>query len=253
MSNNDWYRYQVPRRLATMTLAQMIADRTTAAQDIAAVLARCGLHPADRILEIGCGWGRHRIALAQQGFRRVISIDIAREPLVLAARLAQVAQCDGALRCQDFRHVRDGPFQAVLSLYDRSVCGFPSEVEDGHSLRHLASLLVPGGWLVFGINDWPLHLPPARHRWRATRAGIELTEVRPNPVAMTCTDRLTLLRLNGQHTRYTLTRRHYGLPELRNLLRASGFTTIAVQHRLDGQPYGTGEDGLFVYARKGAV
>lgn len=250
MSNQDWYRYQVPRRLATMVSAQITADLAAAQQDIAAVLSRCALNPADRILEIGCGWGRHSIALAQQGFGRVISIDIAREPLRLAVHMAHAVRCDCAFRCQDFLRVGDGPFQAVLSLYDRSVCGFPSEAEDRHSLHHLASLLAPGGWLVFGINDWPLHLPTARHRWRATRAGIELTEVRSNPIAMTCTDRLTLLRLNGQHSRYTLTRRHYSPPELRDMLRASGFTTLAVQHRLDGRPYGTGENGLFVYARK---
>jgi len=250
MPNNDWYRYHVPRRLATMTPAQISADLAAAEQDVAAVLDRCALHPADRILEIGCGWGRHSIALAQQGFRRVISIDIAREPLALAVRMAQTARCDCAFRCQDFLHVGDGPFQAVLSLYDRSVCGFPSEAEDWHSLRHLASPLAPGGWLIFGINDWPLHLPTARHRCRATRPGIELTEVLPNPVTMSCTDRLTLLRLNGQHLCYTLTRRHYGLSELRDMLRASGFTTLAVRHRLAGRPCGTGEDGLFVYARK---
>ncbi len=250
MSNNDWYRYHVPRRLAAMTPAQIAADRTVAERDIAAVLTHCALHPTDRILEVGCGWGRHSIALAQAGFRRLISIDLVREPLRLAARMAAGAQCACTFRRQDFLHVQDGPYQAVVSLYDRSVCGFPSTSEDWHSLHHLAALLAPGGWLVFGINDWPLRLPTARRQWHITRSGLVLKEVLPNPVTMTCTDRLTLLRLNGQHACYTLTRRHYNLPELQDLLRASGFSVLAIQHRLDGGPYGTGEDGLFVYARK---
>jgi len=41
----------VSRRLATITPARMTADLAAAEQDIAAVLARCALHPADRILE----------------------------------------------------------------------------------------------------------------------------------------------------------------------------------------------------------
>jgi len=35
-------------------------------------------------------------------------------------------------------------YDAVLSLYDRSVCGFPTEAEDARSLRRIASLLRPG-------------------------------------------------------------------------------------------------------------
>ncbi|MFV9505810.1 MAG: class I SAM-dependent methyltransferase [Oscillochloridaceae bacterium umkhey_bin13] len=250
MSNNDWYRYHAPRRLVGLTLERIAADSAAAEHDIDAVLERTELAPDARILEVGCGWGRHSLALARHGFTQVCSIDIAPEPLTIAAALAS----ERGLRCdfqlQDFLGVRNRPFAAILSLYDRSVCGFPSEAEDQQSLHHLAGLLAPGGWLVFGINDWPFHLPEPRRDWRETSDGIELIEVTINRAALTCTDRTTLIRPDGQRDRYDLTRRHYVLPELVRLLNTAGFTLTAAQHRLVGRPYGTGEDGLFVYARK---
>jgi SAM-dependent methyltransferase len=250
MTNADWYRYYAPRRVATMTPEQIAVDSDAAEQDIAALLGRIPLAPGDRILEIGCGWGRHSLALARRGFTNVRSIDIAPEYLAIAHALA----AEHGLRCdfrqQDFSTVDDGPYDAILSLYDRSVCGFPNEVEDARSLRHLASLLVPGGWLIFGINDWPFDLPQPRRDWRETSEGIELLEVLVDHASMTCTDRITLLHPDGRRARYELTRRHYFLPELARLLTEAGFTLASASHRLADRPYGTGEAGLFIYARK---
>jgi SAM-dependent methyltransferase len=253
MSNNDWYRYYAPRRLPHQGADNIAADRVAAERDIAILLARTELRPDAHMLEIGCGWGRHALALAACGFERVRSIDIAPEPLALARALAS----EDGLRCdfrqQDFMAVNDGLYDAVISLYDRSVCGFPTEAEDATSLRHLASLLHPGGWLVFGINDWPFHLPEAQRIWHETADGIELNEVLPDRVAMTCTDRVTLVRPNGQREQHELTRRHYYLPELHRLLTDARLTLHAAFHRLAGeQPYGDGSHGLFIFARRDA-
>src|SRR4051812_35587284 len=185
MTNNDWYRYYAPRRLPDLVPEHIAAGRAVAERDLDALLARVDLRPADRILEVGCGWGRHALALAERGFGRVVSIDIAPELLAIARALASEAGLGCTFRQQDFLSVDDGPYDAVLSLYDRSVCGFPTEVEDARSLRRIGSLLRPGGWLVFGINDWPFQLPEARRDWRETADGIELTEVLPDRVAMT--------------------------------------------------------------------
>ncbi len=150
--------------------------------------------------------------------------------------------------------VDDGSYAAILSLYDRSCCGFPTEAEDERSLRHLARLLQPGGWLVFGIDDWPFALPEPSQRFEETADGVELVEVIPDRVAMTCTDRVTLVRFDGGRRSYTLTRRHYYLPELHKLLHGAGLHLKAAFHRLsEERPYGDGGDGLFVLARREPV
>lgn len=251
MHNNDWYRYYAPRRLASLTQEQIAADRAAAEVDLDALLARTHLQPSDRILEIGCGWGRHSLSFAARGFGHVISIDIAPELLTVARAMASEHGLRCTFRQQDFATVDDGPYDTIVSLYDRSCCGFPSEEEDLRSLRYLAGLLRPNGWLVFGINDWPFALPSPTRRWEETRDGIELIEVIPDRAAMTCTDRVTLLRHNGQREHYELTRRHYYLPELRRLCAETGLSVIWVCHRLaDIRPYGDGSDGLFLFARR---
>ncbi|NJO83954.1 MAG: class I SAM-dependent methyltransferase [Blastochloris sp.] len=252
MTNTDWYRYYAPRRL-NLTPERIAADCAAAEQDIDALLTRIALVPSDRILEIGCGWGRHSLALARRGFRRVCSIDIAPEPLTIARALADERGLNCDFRQLDFLDVDDGLFDAILSLYDRSVCGFPSAEEDVASLRHLATLLAPGGRLVFGINDWPFHLPEPRRDWREKTDGIELLEVTVDRTTMTCSDHTTLIRPDGRREHYTLTRRHYYLPELRRLLADAGFVLETALHRLAGRPYGAGEDGLFLFARKESV
>ncbi len=108
MSNNSWYRYYVPRRLDELTPGQITADRAAAERDLDALLARAELRTEDRILEIGCGWGRHSLALAARGFQHVTSVDIAPEPLALAHILAWEAGLRCNLRQQDFK-VYDEP------------------------------------------------------------------------------------------------------------------------------------------------
>jgi SAM-dependent methyltransferase len=251
LNNNDWYRYYAPRRLAALTPEQIDADRAAAERDIDALLARTGLDSHARILEIGCGWGRHALALARRGFGGVTSIDIAAEPLALARALAGEHGLGCRFRQRDFMDETGGVYHAILSLYDRSCCGFPTEEQDQHSLRHLSRLLCPGGWLIFGINDWPFNLPAAGQRWHETADGIELVEVLPDRAAMTCTDRVTLLRPDGRRERYELTRRHYYLPEIRRLLTHAGLELTAALHRLEpARPYGDGSDGLFIFARR---
>src|SRR5689334_14748968 len=110
-----------------MTAAGMAADRVAAEADIKAVVTRLALELQDRILEIGCGWGRHSVALAQRGFANVLSIDIAPEPLAVARRLAREVGACCEFREQSFCEVQEPGFDAILSLYDRSCCGFPTE------------------------------------------------------------------------------------------------------------------------------
>jgi SAM-dependent methyltransferase len=250
-TNQDWYRFYAPRRLASLTSRQILEGRAQAEGDLDAVLARTGLSRGDRILEIGCGWGRHSLALARRGFGRVVSVDIAAEPVALARALARQDGLVCDIRRQDFDAVHDGPYAAVLSLYDRSVCGFPTGDDDARSLRHLAGLLEPGGWLVFGIDDWPANLPAASEHRRETDEGIERVDVIPDPVARTCTHRVTMTRPDGRRETHALTRRHYSLPELRELLAATGFVPLTALHRLaDERAYTEGGEGLFLYARR---
>jgi len=249
LGNNAWYRHHSLRHAAELDDVARASGGAAAARDIDFIVATLGLHPDDRLLEIGCGWGRHTRVLRERGFARLTSVDIA--PAMLAEARAHTAGLDADLRECDFRALADdGPFDALLSLYDRSCVGFPTEAEDRASLATLRGMLRPGGQLFFGIGDWPVALPTPRRDWREFAATVELLETLPDAAAMTCTDRTTVL--DGRERRvYTLTRRHYGLPELRRLLGEAGFIVTGAWHAFDAaRPYGPEDHALFVLARR---
>ena len=83
-------------------------------------LMECGLQdqPSPRVLEIGCGWGGlAEIAAAEFG-AHVTGVTLSTEQLAYAqermARAGLAAQAD--LRLQDYRDIRDEPFDAIASI-----------------------------------------------------------------------------------------------------------------------------------------
>jgi SAM-dependent methyltransferase len=252
--NNAWYIYHSARHAAELGAESRAAGSAAAERDIDFIVEQLALAPHDRLLEIGCGWGRHSLVLHERGFRRLTSVDIAPAMLAIARDRAEAAGIAADFRLCDFRALGDEPpFDAILSLYDRSCLGYPSEAEDRQSLAFLHGLLRPGGQLWFGIGDWPVALPRPGRDWREWAGGLELLETIPDAAAMTCTDRTTILAPEGRRV-YTLTRRHYSLPEIRRLLGDTSFDLIGAWHALDARrPYGSEAEGLFVLVRRGAA
>ncbi len=248
--NNAWYLHHTARLAHGLTPEAMAAGIGVAARDIDFALAHLPLTPQSRILEIGCGWGRHTLVLHERGFRNLVAVDISPSMLAVARRRAAEAGREVDLRHLDFAAVADPPYDAVLSLYDRSCLGFPTEEGDRRSLATIRRLLRPGGYFLFGTGDWPVALPQPRRDWREWGGVVELLETIPDAAEMTCTDRTTVL-LPHERRVYALTRRHYTLPEVRRLLGDAGFAFGGAWHALDARrPYGHEAEGLFVLARR---
>jgi SAM-dependent methyltransferase len=96
-----------------------------------------------RILDIGCGPGRHAAALAPAGLRP-IGLDLSR---ALLRRAREVTSAP--LIRADMRHlpIRRGAMDACLSLFT-SFGYFDTDGEHQRTLTGIAATLRPGGWLV---------------------------------------------------------------------------------------------------------
>jgi SAM-dependent methyltransferase len=82
-------------------------------QEVAALVDLLGLVPGDRVLDVGCGPGRHALALAAAGLE-VVGVDIS-QTFVDLARGAGVA--GASFHRLDARHLPfDAEFDAVISL-----------------------------------------------------------------------------------------------------------------------------------------
>jgi SAM-dependent methyltransferase len=126
------------------------------AQEVGAILAALELAPPARILDVGCGTGRHAVALARRGFD-VLGVDLA--PRMVAAarakarrahvrRRAVFALADGARL-----PVRGGAFDVALSLCEGAFGSDPRPGAQEEILSEVARALRPGGRLVLVALD----------------------------------------------------------------------------------------------------
>ena len=112
--------------------------------EILHVLERIG--PGDAVLELGCGYGRVAVRLAEHA-RSVVGIDVAEESLSLARTLAGPdTRCEFAL--MDALHMTfgDGSFDVVVCIQN-GICAFG--VPRDELLREALRVARPGGRLIF--------------------------------------------------------------------------------------------------------
>lgn len=115
-------------------------------QEIGFLLELLRLRPGSRVLDVGCGPGRHTVRLAQSGLA-VTGVDVSRRFLELAAEDARAAGVKPALFEVDARQMPfDAEFNAVISLCQG---GFGlMGADDSLVLRRMMEALKPGGVLV---------------------------------------------------------------------------------------------------------
>ena len=115
-------------------------------QEVGFLLELLRLPAGSRVLDVGCGPGRHTVRLAQSGLA-VTGIDVSRRFLQVAAEDARAAGVKPALFEVDARQMPfDAEFDAVISLCQG---GFGlMGADDPVILRRMMEALRPGGRLV---------------------------------------------------------------------------------------------------------
>lgn len=117
------------------------------AHEVAGLLQMVPLPPGARVLDLACGWGRHAVALAQEGFR-VTGVDWSATLLERARGRAEASGVEVEWVRGDMRELPwEERFDAVLSLYS-SLGYFLSDEEDLRVLRAARRALRPGGAFV---------------------------------------------------------------------------------------------------------
>jgi histidinol-phosphate/aromatic aminotransferase/cobyric acid decarboxylase-like protein/SAM-dependent methyltransferase len=145
-TRRPWYEDYFGSEFWTVAEHEYTAERTGREVDyLAAALGRNA--PGRRVLDLGCGTGRHAIALAARGFQ-VTGLDVSEWALAHAAEAACAAGVEAAwVRC-DLLRTRPLPVPTA----DAAICvqsfGLGSDAEQLRLLREVRRRLVPGGLLI---------------------------------------------------------------------------------------------------------
>ncbi|MDN3293134.1 cyclopropane-fatty-acyl-phospholipid synthase family protein [Streptomyces ficellus] len=123
------------------TLEQAQADK------LDLICRKLALKKGDRLLDVGCGWGSMAIHAAREYGARVVGVTLSTEQAAYARkRIADQGLTDLIeIRVQDYRDVKDGPYDAISSIGMAEHVGAARYREYADELY---ALLKPGGRLL---------------------------------------------------------------------------------------------------------
>ncbi|WP_086840169.1 class I SAM-dependent methyltransferase [Streptomyces coeruleofuscus] len=111
------------------------------------VCRKLGLGSGQRLLDVGCGWGSMAVHAAREHGVSVVGITLSQEQAAYARkRVADEGLTDKVeIRVQDYRDVRDGPYDAISSIGMAEHVGAERYLDYATDLH---GLLKPGGRLL---------------------------------------------------------------------------------------------------------
>ncbi|MEJ5255649.1 MAG: cyclopropane-fatty-acyl-phospholipid synthase family protein [Acidimicrobiales bacterium] len=137
------------------------------------ICRKLGLQEDQRLLDVGCGWGGMLLHAATTYGVIGVGVTLSREQAELATKRVAEAGLTGRIdiRVQDYRDVRDGPFDAISSI---GMFEHVGRARMEAYMRRLHALLRPGGRLLNHAISRPGYPQPDTARGRAIALGRRL-------------------------------------------------------------------------------
>ncbi|MBI5254898.1 MAG: class I SAM-dependent methyltransferase [Burkholderiales bacterium] len=234
-------------------LAPTLRDEDTPAQ-CGFIEQALSLAPGSRVLDLGCGHGRHANELARRG-HRVVGIDLVEGFVARARAEAERERLPAEFVCGDMRAFQAAPeFDAAVCLFD--AFGFHTDEEHARILANALAALRPGGQLLLDVRnrEHMLRCPPVA-LVELDNGDMMIDRFHFDLEAGRMLDRRSYVRSTAQGlTRrdITFSVRLYAATELRALLQAAGWRVQRSYGGFDGVAASAALPRLLVVASKPA-
>ncbi len=220
------------------------------AGEVDSLLALAAPAPGARIVDLGCGPGRHSLELARRGFS-VTGVDRTQSYLDRARETAAAEGLALALVREDMRSfLRPRAFDLAINLWS-SFGYFEDPLDDLRVARNLCESLEGGGALVLDMMGKEVLARNFQERsWSEEEEGaLHLEERRVHAGGDRIESRWIRIA-GGQRHEATLILRLYSGAELASLLSEAGFSEVSLFGGLDGSAYDAAAKRLVALARK---
>ncbi len=184
-----------------------------------------------RMLDLGCGYGRHTVPLARRGYE-MVGLDLSLDLLQNALRRAQAKQASikfvhGDLRDLEFDQVFDGAFCFNTTF------GYFTEAQNLIVLRGVYRALKPGGRFLIDVanRDHAIQSIPARNWWEGDGCLIQEDVDFDHLTSRLMTKRF-LVYADGTQREYDIALRLFSAHEVLAMLRLVGFRFVELSGSL---------------------
>lgn len=149
-------------------------------QEIDYILSNIDLKRESRILDMGCGQGRHSITLAKKDYSNVIGIDFSESNIEKAKRTALESQSSVTFITADARKFNLGfKFDCILCLYD-VIGSFRQEEDNIRIIRSIKRNLKKGAYAVISVMNMELTESIALHHESISKNPDALLKLPPS-------------------------------------------------------------------------
>ncbi len=198
-------------------------DETEAEEMIDLIEQKIGRNPERRVLDVGCGSGRHAILFAKRGYSDVTGIDLSPTLLAEAQEQTSSLHLDIQFLERDMRDIPLEPFDLAVNLFT-SFGYFETNEENSTVIRHVAKQLAQtNGWFVIDfLNSSWVRSHLVAHDERIAPNGMHIQQTRW--IENGRIEKRLLIRNSIEAREYIESVKLFDLSDFSNMFESAGLT-----------------------------
>lgn len=244
-----------------LTMERLVESSSAEVTGLINIFSEFQISKNSLVLDLGCGIGRHSVALAEKGFK-VVGVDLSPEYIARAKEMAAERgvnkNCD--FKVGDMRRISEvlngyqGKFNAVINLF--TSMGYYEEETDRQVMAQLQELTAPQGVLVIDISnrDWLIRHFQTRDVYHIGEDLVQIVERKLNLENSHMENIWRFYRQQDEDLKHLDTievdHRVYSLHELRRLVEEGGWTYQNCYGGFNSEPFTMDSRRMVLIAKK---